>query len=300
VALGPECLRGPFASFDPRLTPIWINLVEEMTSLPVLLGRGDPTAWAYLSSMALGGLALAVLLARPSGRNLQTALVGAVFLAASALTLAQIRNGAYALSLACPLLAAAVVNLVLRLRVPFRHRNVALLSAALLGTATPAGAGMLARFAQNASDGVESAAGPALPAGGGCSAPSSYAPLASLAPGLAVAPIDAGPFILMASPLSILSAPYHRNPEGILAAHAILTAPLPQAAALLRRRRARYVVICLHAPGTDLPARLAPQGLAAQLEAGATPSWLKPLAVGSGVVRVYELRAPPAAAGQAR
>ena len=49
---------------------------------------------------------------------------------------------------------------------------------------------------------------------GTCRLPSDYAPLARLPRGLVLGFIDAGPFILMETPHSVLAAPYHRNLKG--------------------------------------------------------------------------------------
>jgi glycerol-3-phosphate O-acyltransferase len=104
-----------------------------------------------------------------------------------------------------------------------------------------------------------------------CRTVSSLAPLAALARGRVMAPIDLGPAILAATEHSVFAAPYHRNNLAML--HVMLAAPA-MAQQLLSDRRVDYIVMC--AGGSDQIefAKLAPDGLAACLSRGEIPDFL--------------------------
>jgi hypothetical protein len=97
-----------------------------------------------------------------------------------------------------------------------------------------------------------------------CLTVSSVAPLAALAPGRVMAPIDLGPAILAATGHSIFAAPYHRNNDGNLAMLHVMLAPPPQARQILADRGVDYVVLCRGNMEQVELGNLAPDGLAAR------------------------------------
>lgn len=280
---GPDCLRGPFADVDPRLGPVWLDHVQEARSLPWLLGRLDPFGVAMAVLVAIGLAALGLMLRRRPPLFRHVAVVGALLLSAVAVLFLQVRGISYAVAFACPLVAAAMVALARDLGTPPRHWGAAMLAGLIVVVGAPQVGRLVAGLAAPKSD----ASAPT--AAKGCFDPDRYAVLAGLRPGLAAAPIDSGPFILAASPLSIMSAPYHRNAEGILAAHQVLAAAPDEARALAARFGVRYVVMCRSGAILRLK-RVAPDGLAARLDAGEVPAWLAPAAAGGGPVQAYRVR----------
>ncbi len=115
-----------------------------------------------------------------------------------------------------------------------------------------------------------------------CRAVSSLAPLAQLARGRVMAPIDLGPGILAATGHSVFAAPCHRNNDGNRAMLDLMMAAPAAARQMLSDRRVDYVVICAGSLEQTDFVRLAPQGLAARLGRGATPDFLQPGSVASG------------------
>jgi hypothetical protein len=126
-----------------------------------------------------------------------------------------------------------------------------------------------------------------------CAATAAYPGLASLPPGLVLAPIDLGPRILANTPHSALAAPYHRMDFGILAAHDAFALAPDEAGSRLRELGIDYVVLC---PGM-VPAEKPPKGsLLAQLVAGNTPPWLTPVAA-VPPLKIFRLSDPLSASG---
>jgi hypothetical protein len=278
---GPTCVAGPFAQVDPRLGPIWLDHVQEAKALPELLARADPFGVAAAFLGAIGVAASAYLFWRRPALARQTALPAAMFLGALALLFVQMRGVAYAAAFASPIIGAALVLLARQLRIPPLHWGAAMLAGVILVVGAP--------FAARGIAGL--AAPPAAPsrADRACFDPDAYRELAGLPAGLAAAPVDSGPFILLASPLKVMSAPYHRNAEGILAAHEILVAAPNEARRLAIAAGVDYVVMCRSGAALRM-IRTAPDGLAARLDAGAAPQWLSPVGRAEGSVKIWRLQ----------
>ncbi|WP_374573326.1 hypothetical protein [Phenylobacterium sp.] len=283
VAAGPHCVRGPFADIDPRLGPIWLNHVVEAHTLPWLLARMNVFGVTSAVQAALGLAAVGLLLWLRPVLIRPVAIVSGVFLVAVALMFVQMRAITYTAGLASPLIAAAMVVVARKAGTPRVHWGAAMLAGLLVFTSLPLGSGLVTNLARKKTD--EGAPKEAE----GCFDPAAYKGLARLPAGLAVAPIDSGPFILMSSPLSVVSAPYHRNAAGVLAGHEFLAGKPDQSRALAERMGVRYVVMCRSGEILRM-LRFEPDGLGARLDAGEVPGWLEPVGSSAGPVRVYRVR----------
>jgi hypothetical protein len=120
-----------------------------------------------------------------------------------------------------------------------------------------------------------------------CATAGAFADLARLPPGLAVNEIDMGPAILAFTRHAAMSAPYHRMPQGIRAAHAVLSAPPEEARARLAALGASYVVICAGPPQAQPSG--GPERLADGLARGSVPPWLEPIGTGTAL-RAFRVR----------
>src|SRR5262249_15601947 len=95
---------------------------------------------------------------------------------------------------------------------------------------------------------------------GTCRRVADYTPLASLPRGLVLGFIDAGPFVLMQTPHSVLAAPYHRNIKGNAGMLDVFLGRADEAAARLKALGVDYVAFCPGAPERYNYARAAPDG----------------------------------------
>jgi hypothetical protein len=121
-----------------------------------------------------------------------------------------------------------------------------------------------------------------------CLDSASYAALADLPPGLAVAPVSAGSYLLAHTRLSVLAGPYHRNNHGNRAALDILRQPPALAESLAHKAGATYVMLCWATPADLAYYRaMGADSLAAGVAAGNTPGWLRPLSIAGTPIRVF-------------
>ena len=279
VALDPACLHGPFAAVDPRLRPFWFDRIQELRSWPQMWRLDRTAAIVSITTVVMGVIAAAVLVVR-RWREPAALLAGALVVLAGFAAANAFRMDDYAFWFGVPVVAAAIGLLVERW---FGGALVVTLTAAVL--LSPEGVAMagakLANIASPPAKGSPAASGvdPCLNA-------DAYAPLAALPPGLVLAPIDLGPFILAHTRHSALAAPYHRMTWGILAAHDALNAPAEAAEAQARRLSVGYVVDC-PSDRSDPD----PKGLTADLRRGRVPAWLKPLPSSGQALRLYRVEA---------
>ncbi|WP_188519268.1 hypothetical protein [Alsobacter metallidurans] len=282
---GPACLRGPVSEIDPRLLPIWLNGVQEMEPLWPAFARGDRLAVGSVGYLGLGLVAvvLAWRFADARRRN-ALALVATLQAVAFLVALGQIRGVYYANAFAAPLIAAGVVALQGMLRVPSGHRNALTLAAIIVISSCSFIAKAITPDPAQASSRPASAA---ADSSGllGCAEPATYKAIRNVAPGVVLAGIDLGPFLLASSPThSVLGAPYHRNVDGILASYTLLSAGVDKAEALLRARGVVAVVMCGPVPNVR-----APGSLARALENDVVPPWLSAIETGTAA-RLFVLR----------
>ncbi len=273
----PEALHGPFYGMDPLLRPFWLDEVEEVRPLSRLLREDPDTIVVLMMPMLVGALGAMIALARSQGLSRQRWLA------------------------VLPLLAVGFAGAFWGIRVASSLQPLALLGAAWLVARTWDRAKRDGRGLALILPGVAFAASSSLvwamvpipetptPAdAASCRKPEALAPLASLPPGVAFAPIDAGPYLLAHTELSVLAGPYHRDNAGN---HAVIAGflALPDAARdIVRASGARYVMTCGY--GTDLERRAAPHGLAAVLAEGRVPAWLTPIPLGPTPFTVYAVQ----------
>jgi hypothetical protein len=271
--LFPGCLASPYASVDPLLASFWLDHVAETMSFGGVLQLAPQKLPGFYGfpMLALGFALAALWRCQPPARFRW--IVAAVALAALiGISIWEMRGSAAATIVAAPIFAASLASLW-----PTKAYARKLLLVALVASPLSlAAAGLAARPL------IDWVFQPALRMADpdpvtSCQGVSSVAPLAALAPGRVMAPIDLGPAILAATPHEVFAGPYHRNNDGNLAMMKVMMASPQAARQLLAERHVDYVVICRGAPDQADFLKLAPDGLAARLGRGDTPDFLEPL-----------------------
>jgi hypothetical protein len=269
AVLEPRCLLGPYAMVDPAVHPLWLKHVREMQTLFAVFADNPLTGLGISAFPAAALAAVAMLAARSElRRDFGFLTASAAFLAAAAMMLAAIKGYAYAMWLAMPLVAVMALHLFALLRLT---SLVPRFAAAMLLTPMVLSAGAVS-IAQAA--GLHGANDRNRPEREACFQTQNYAALAKLPPGLVVADIDYGPFLLALTPHSVLAAPYHRLSAGIIDAHRIFASPPEEARRIAARVGATYVVVCGSRLPSDLPQAERAASLWGRLQAGAVPDWL--------------------------
>ena len=279
-----RCIGGPLAMADPAIWPIWLSHVREMQPLLDVFEKNPLTA-ASIAAFPSVAVLSALVLACGSKLRRDFGFLAAVlaFAVAALTTIMAIRTYSYAIWLGMPLVA----GLALRLFVLLKLKSVAARVAAglmLTPMALSAGAITIAHAA-----GFDDRDSFAQPARRHCFNTASYAPLAGLPPGLVVADVSYGPFLLALTPHSALAAPYHRLSAGIVTAHGALAAPPDQARGLLAEAKVHYVMLCGPRPPDGLPELERSRSLWGRLQAGAVPDWLERVPAGPAFA-VYRVK----------
>lgn len=283
----PACLHGPYGQLAPALGPIWLDGVLEVQSPLLVLESSKLTGLVMLGFVAAAFAYAIVVLGSTRIRHAE--LYAAIFLVSLLLGLWQIRLLTYASFLAVPLIAWGL------------HRGSgadAPAPRARLKQMTFAGVGLV---------GVALIAGPvfftpgptlALPGSESadakeeqdCTSGRNIAPLAALAPGLAIADMNLGPYIVVHTRLNSLAAPYHRMGKAILATHDFMNASVEEAKPRMKQLGARYIVLCSGLPPTTPVTQVPGDALRTNLLAGHTPNFLEPLALGDTPIKAWRLK----------
>jgi hypothetical protein len=288
----PDCLRGPYADLDPRLAALWLANVNEARSIVTML-RDLPQEVPAYYGVAAAAVALGLVQCVREARSGRWGWIIAYMVLAAlfAVALWQVRGSAAANAVAVAILPAALVRLFPAPDggIALGLGRVALVAALVLNPLALIAMGSVAARA------VEGMTGKSRPTvisdgPGTCWRASEYAPLAALPKGLVLGFIDAGPFVLMQTPHSVLAAPYHRNVGGNVAMLEIFLAPPQQAGERLVALGVDYVAFCHGAPERHNYAAAAPDGLAAALGRGDVPAFLERLPFAGIDLAVYRVR----------
>lgn len=279
------CLAGPFGQVDPRVKPIWLDNVLETRSILWVLSNVPPLGVASLLHVLAGlvGMALVIRTDRDDG----TVYYGLVFTLTAVLCCLQVKLLPYAALLAVPPLACAIARIKPTERLSagtlqfgattlLNQKSLIALAAAVIG----AGDAATVRFQTESAERSK------------CFAAKNLQPLAALEPGLAVSETSMGPYLVAATRLNVVSAPYHRLDQSIINTHRIFTSDASDAEPLLRGLGARYVVTCATYPLQE-PSRLSggPNALRRMLLSGKTPTYLEPVPLGGDTpVMVWRLK----------
>ncbi|MBB4199228.1 hypothetical protein CCR94_20975 [Rhodoblastus sphagnicola] len=292
VALWPDCLRPPYADVDPVLKTFWMDHIGENQTL----------AQNYV--IAPGA---AVLMAVPTLIGLACALFGVVVgrgvARARWLVLAVLLALGFVAACAClrifsslaPLAAVGLLAPVDAVRRALAPRGK-LLAGVAASVALLAGSSFGVALAMpELEPAPEAKASPDLAwrRPDPCIDSASYRYLDDHKPGLVAGPISPGSYILAHSAMRALAAPYHRNNAGNLAALNILRAAPPQAEILARKAGVDYVLLCWATPADAAALRaLSPDGLAARVEDGEIPGWLREVSPEGAPARLYQVLPP--------
>jgi hypothetical protein len=268
----PRCIGGPFAIMDPTVRTLWLMNISEMQSLATMLRLEPLSAVATAAFPALSVVAT-LLVAKELRRDFGFLTTAAAFLLACVAMVAVIKFYSYAVWLGVPLVAVAAHYVFgwVKLR-----SIVPQFAASLL--VTPAVVTLGAMTLASASG---TAAGLDIdpPERQACVNRENLAPLARLPVGLMVTDaVEWGPYLLAATPHSVLAAPYHiRLAASILTANEAFAQPPAQARHVMAAAGVDYVVTC----GTQGPVGLTDDQTAAslwgRLKDGEVPDWLVPV-----------------------
>ena len=270
VVVQPACAAGPFARLDPIVQSYWYESIGEGRPL----WDAKPAVWIPVAvQLALGAAGYVMAIRQTASRDWLSLAV--LFVAAALLGLIVMRASAFAAALAVPgtiYLLSRWMPRAAAVRPPLRLAAMFAVFAALFpltpmtvqGAVAPPAKADVASSASNLS----------------CREPETYAKLSDLGAARILAPLDAGPAILYATPYSVLASNHHRANAAIADTLRIFMGSDAEASALIRRRGVSHVLTCGGIKEMASYANSAPNGFAARLTAGEAPSWLVEVPLG--------------------
>jgi hypothetical protein len=280
------CLNGPFAQVDSRLYPVWLSHVEEMRSLGYLLANEPGSAIGVFVAPALVLVGSIIALRRallPARFSIISLVV--LLLIAFTISLWQVRAASAAQAIAALLSGLLIAQL--RESAPsdpslsnLRYRIGGIVCVPILWAliATPL-------------SGAEEESGASTGQTAGCRS-SLVAALKSRPAGVVAASSDLGSLLLLTTRHPVLSAPYHRNAAGILAAADLWRANAEDAHRIVATHSVKYIAICTADREEMRFVHERSNGFLAHLVRD-PPVWLSSL-LNEGDARVFEVKATEA------
>lgn len=124
-----------------------------------------------------------------------------------------------------------------------------------------------------------------------CATLSALRPLNRVPTGTMFTFLDLSPRLLVATPHSAITGPYHRNGKAIADVMNAFGGTADAARTIVGRYHADYVLICPGVGESTIYARRAPKGFYSELAAGRAPDWLQPMPLaGDTPYRLWKVR----------
>jgi hypothetical protein len=284
--LEPKCLAGPKGQLPPLLTKVWLDNVAENSSILADLISGN-------IEQSLGLIVFFLIaLAAQARQTRQSRAPADIFLLAASTSFAafacwQYKFMSYASFLAIVPIAVAISRLGGLGEISAnttRFAAIVLTSQSFLLAASGAIDTVLGRPKLITEDMRSDA--------DACSKRDAIRDLADLPPGLIAAHIDMGAYIAALTHHRVLSAPYHRIANAIIANYEIFAAHDPAvAAANLKRENVDYVVVCRGLDAPSAGTEVWKGTLRADLMKGVAPKYLTPVPLSNSesIFRVWRV-----------
>jgi len=295
--IAPQCLGDPLGDLDPMLVQLWLRGVSEARSF-VAEAMVEPEMVGGF--YAAGLFAICVCLFRAiRGDDMEFHLVLLALIGISwTVALVQVRGAFFANLLAILPLALLVADLRRASAGNPQNARVAIGYIAGVLASIPAVwavVGLMAVHGWPQEFGLSAVAkgGHGAEVGaevGECGGPADMAMLGAMQTGLVAAPSNSGTEILRDTRHRVLSAPYHRNQQGMLTELYIGLAQPDEARAFIDGAGVTVIAFCAADPQTEAVAKMKPDGLYAALTRGDVPAYLEPAAVAGGGFKFYRVK----------
>ncbi|THK37339.1 hypothetical protein EHS39_13990 [Ensifer sp. MPMI2T] len=287
LGIAPECLRNPLSDLDPLLRELWLDRVIEARPF-LFIAEQDPGSLGGFYAAGLFALGLCLWRIWRGERVGLLLILLVVVVVNWGIALMQVRAAVFS-----NLLSILPISLLL---VDLRSRTMqggggplasviyvlaVLVSVpAVWAVAGELGVSGVGEMAANGQTGADR-----------CYSSAAMADLQKIEPTLVVDPSNMGASILRFTKHRALSAPYHRNPQGMLAELRIGLAGPDEAAGMLKALGQPVLAFCADDPQTETIAEREPRGLYGRLAAGEIPDFLEPLPVTSATgVKLFRFK----------
>lgn len=299
LVVAPQCLQSPLADLDPLLNELWLKNVTEAKSFWAMITQQPTRVLGFYMVPIIAIIICLFAIYKEQNRNAHIKLL-ALLCVAFIISLIQVRGSIFSNLIAMVPLIGWVSNLRQTYVAHPKDSKAALsfLLAAIISLPivwTAFGAYMN-KMTHNPTTNVQSEATSAKAASASagaepptCTDEENFQMLADLPTGLVATASNLGVRILRFTDHRTLSAPYHRNQDGMLAELNIAMAEPEKARQIALSIGVDYVVFCKMDAQTNIMRRHAPNGLYAQLADGKVPAFLKAIDTAGGPDRPDEL-----------
>lgn len=274
ILLYPNCLSGPYAALDPRLSEVWLANVREAKTLPQFFADHFVTALAMVIVPVFSIFGFIAAKRNTSWLKMNSTIRTLfVFVAITALAgIIQTRMFSFSAALGAPLAAfflMAVVNKMDVVSDPVRKQAARSLIWLLLFPMTlPVIAAMILPVQAEDTPKTDAVS---------CLSPDALESLNDIGKGYAITQIDLGAPLLAHTDLSVSSAPYHRNEGGLMLAIDMFLGSAFEAQSAASKSAADYLIICLQNSETKRFLKMGEAELLKQIGDGNPPDWLIPI-----------------------
>ncbi|MEO0551237.1 MAG: hypothetical protein AAFZ91_15050 [Pseudomonadota bacterium] len=292
-AVQPDCLGDPYAEVSDQARVAWLEAVGEAKSI----GRvwtDEPSDAIWKFGFLLAALLTTALMIKSAPRGTRTArsVFGILMLLSALATIWQIRGTTFS-HIFGVVAAGWAIGLLAQHWVEERGPGPMLALFASVICLTPMSWKLLGEQLKppvtlDAETGEAKKAYNIL-----CRDKAAYAELAEREPMAIFASVDVATSLIVRTPHSVFVGPYHRNVQAIEYVTDVYIGSPESAERKIRALGASHMLYCAGLNETARYTRMAPDGFAAQMEAGEIPSWLVPVdgkTETDGVVRLYKIR----------
>lgn len=283
----PACFGSPLAQVDPLVRGLWLDNVSEARPLLSSL-RLDPESLPIVGSTLFCALLGLMPIWFETGRKrLAWLITGGFILAGLAAALWQVR----AVSSLQPLgLLGAAWLIHSSGQALLRKGGSPVLALGLILPLSATGWATAAVLADKASGKAATSSTAANANSTKCTEAASYQTLRALPKGVILSPLDIGAHVQVYTHHAVIAAGYHRNNRGNRLSIETFTASSADAAQLVAKSGAAYVVTCPGLSELDLLKRMNPSGFAAELGAGVAMPWLDKVSAPGDGLTIYRVK----------
>ncbi|OMQ45010.1 hypothetical protein [Ensifer sp. 1H6] len=275
LVIAPQCLGNPLADLDPLLIELWLDRVTEAQSFATVLARQPASVGAYYFCGVFASLVCVWRIWQGDRVRLHLILV-ALVAANLAIAMVQVRAMAFSNLLAILPLSLLLVDMRAWSQGGTRGVSASLAYVLVLIFSVPAVWAIGGALARN---GLAALEAPQASNTENCLTPAALSDLEGLPPSMIVGPSDIGASILRYTSHRVLTAPYHRNADGMFMELKIGLASPSDAKAMLSKLHEPILAFCANDVQADMIIKREPRGLYGQLAAGRVPEFLTPLPV---------------------
>ena len=267
LAVNPDCLGNPYAGMPETVQSGWLSMVSEARSLPVMI-RDYPRLALYFFGFSLAGLVAAgiCLLKAGKGERFARAALLVFCLTASLVAAWQVRGITLAHTFAA-MPAGWLFGYLFSAWYKERGPKLALALFAVALFLTPSIWNLPRTMAPANEDEVAISEA-------ACNSAEGYGQIATAPRMIVFTPIDLGAPLIYYTKHYATAAPYHRNPASIELTLSVFTGPTETARGKIAATGATHLLYCPGPGELERYAEKAPEGFAADLEAGRIPNWL--------------------------